>query len=637
MKSFHSIRSTVLATSLALAIPSIHAADAPHIVAPKMMAVNPSMTSYDRFIVTYRDGTRERGSTAAALQNIRTAAARAGLDRVTRNAQGQSASPLTLSHKRKLATGSDLIRSSRKLSASEANALMQQIAADPAVTYVEPDITMYAVRDIAAPTTLAPKSGTPRTWTPNDPDYSYQWHFSHPVGGANINNAWDIADGDGVTVAVLDTGITRHPDIAMSLADAGYDFITDGFVSGRDTDGRVSGGWDTGDWDNVEPYLSECLSPNPSASSWHGTHVSGTVAELTNNGLGMAGVAHKAKVLPVRVLGHCGGSTSDIADAIVWASGGHVDGVPDNQNPAQVINMSLGGPGTCTAQSATGQAIADAISRGTTVVVAAGNDTTDVSRFSPANCPGVIAVASNGITGRRAFYSNFGSGITLSAPGGGVYPNDGYSGTPINDGYVWSAINTGTTVPGDAAYGGMAGTSQASPHVAGTVALMLSATKAAGVATPAPAVIKSLLISTARPFPVAPDQPIGAGIVDARAAVDRALNNGSGGEHAIVLARGVIVGDQYYGNGTSLYSIEVPAGARGLNIRSFGGEGNATLYVKAGAGPGPSGEAADFTSDKPGNSEAVVIANPLAATYYVRLGTEEGYWNTSVMATYSMP
>lgn len=639
MKSFHSIRLSVLTASLALAIPSIQAADAPRIVASKItVADTQSKVSYSRFIVTYRDGTRERSSSDTALQNVNAALGRVHLDRAAQSASGQLLGPLKLSHQRKLATGSELVRSSRRLSASEANALMQQIAADPAVAHVEPDVMMHAVRDIVAPKANV----TPQTFTPDDPYYAqYQWHFSNATGGANINNAWDLADGNGVTVAVLDTGITQHPDIDMSLVDAGYDFISDAFVSGRDTDDRVAGGWDLGDWTTGDAY-AECRDVGDPGedSSWHGTHVSGTVAELTDNGVGMAGVAHNAKVLPVRVLGHCGGYTSDIADAIVWASGGHVDGVPDNQNPAQVINMSLGGGGSCSADSVTGQAITGAISRGTTVVVAAGNGNADVSQFSPASCPGVIAVASNGITGKRAFYSNYGAGITISSPGGGVYPNDGSSGTPINDGFVWSAINAGTTVPANATYGGMAGTSQASPHIAGTVALILSATKEAGLDTPAPDAIKALLTSTARAFPTTPDRPIGAGIVNAYAAVNKALGNDNGGgdEPAIPLTRGSVLGGQAGGTGaTLLYSIDVPAGARGLNIRSFGGTGDATLYVKAGSAPGTLGEGADFTSDKPGNSEAVVVANPRTTTYYIRVVAKNAFNNVSVMATYTAP
>src|SRR5690606_7514122 len=124
--------------------------------------------------------------------------------------------------------------------------------------------------------------------------------------------------------------------------------------------------------------------PQDSGSSWHGTHVAGTIAAVTNNGIGVAGVAYNAKVVPVRVLGKCGGLTSDIADAIVWASGGSVTGVPSNPYPADVINMSLGGGGSCS--STTQAAINTARSNGTVVVVAAGNENTNASNSNPANC-----------------------------------------------------------------------------------------------------------------------------------------------------------------------------------------------------------------------------------------------------------
>ncbi|WP_266168420.1 S8 family peptidase [Dyella subtropica] len=632
MKSPRSFRIRAIATAaaLALVVPAIHAADAPKLAMPKAPSSTQTTESYNRFIVTYRNGTTEQRDSKAALQNVKAAVSRAGLDGATRLATGATTAPLSVSHLRKLAIGAELVRTSRNLNQTEANALMQQIAADPAVSHVEPDVMMRAVRDIAAPT-----NATPQTFTPDDPYYAkYQWHFSDPTGGANINNAWDLADGTGVTVAVIDTGITQHPDLDLSLADAGYDFISDATVSGRDSDDRAPGGWDLGDWTTA----GQC-GPGSSAdnSSWHGTHVSGTIAELTNNGEGMAGIAYKAKVLPVRVLGHCGGYTSDIADAIVWASGGQVDGVPDNQHPARVINMSLGGSGSCSAGSVTGQAIAGAISRGTTVVVAAGNSNADAADFSPANCPGVIAVASNGIAGKRAFYSNYGAGVTLSAPGGGVYPNDGSNGTPINTGFVWSTINEGTTVPGDAGYGGMAGTSQASPHVAGTVAMILSATQEARKAAPTPAEIRALLTSTARRFPAATDRPIGAGIVDAYAAVNKALGNDDGGvEPVTALTKGVLLGNQAGGTyASSVYSINVPAGARNLNIRTLGGTGDVTLFVKAGALPGTEGEGADFTSAKPGNNEAVVIVQPKTTTYYIRVYGAQAFGNVSVLATYT--
>ncbi|SFR88803.1 serine protease [Dyella sp. OK004] len=628
MKSFRSFRLSAIAAAMVLAVPAAHAADVAQPSIAKMSVSGLSTAKgFDRFIVTYRNGTTEHLDRSAALQNVKAAVGRAN--------RSAFSVPVSASYQRKLAIGSDLVRTSRKLNASEASALMQQIAADPAVAHVEPDVMMRAVRDIAAPTNV-----TPQTFTPDDTYYAkYQWHFSNATGGANINNAWDIADGNGVTVAVLDTGITQHPDIDLSLADAGYDFIIDAFVSGRSADGRVPGGWDNGDWTTGDTYAQCRNAGDPGEnSSWHGTHVSGTIAELTNNGTGMAGIAYKAKVLPVRVLGHCGGYTSDIADAIVWASGGHVDGVPDNTHPAQVISMSLGGGGNCTADSVTGQAIAGAISRGASVVVAAGNNNADVANYSPASCPGVIAVASNGITGKRAFYSNYGSGVLISAPGGGVYTNDDpNTGTQANpEGFVWSAINSGTTVPANATYGGMAGTSQATPHVSGTIAMILGATQQAGLPTPTPAQIKNLLTSTARRFPATIDKPIGAGIVNAFAAVNKALGNDTGNEPVVALTKGVLLGGQSGGTGASiLYSIDVPAGARSLNIRTLGGTGDVSLFVKAGSAPASDGGNADFRSVKPGNSEAVVVAQPQTTTYYIRVLAVQAFDKVSVLATYT--
>jgi serine protease len=226
----------------------------------------------------------------------------------------------------------------------------------------------------------------------------------------------------------------------------------------------------------------------------------------------------------VRVLGHCGGSNADIADAITWSSGGSVSGVPANANPAKVLSLSLGGSGTCPSSSVLGQAITGAIGRGATVVVAAGNSNANAANYSPASCAGAVVVAATGITSTRAYYSNYGSIVTVAAPGGGVYKNDASSGTQTTTGFIWSTINAGTTTPTTGTYGGMAGTSQATPHVAGIVALMQSYRLALGKALLTPAQVTSLLKSTATVPHVTPSgsKPIGAGIVNAYAAVQAA-------------------------------------------------------------------------------------------------------------------
>ncbi|QNK01269.1 S8 family peptidase [Dyella telluris] len=650
MFKFRPFQTCALAAALALALPVAHAADTVSAdVAGKIslaaLQAHPQVT-YDRFIVTYRNGTTENLNASAATQNVGQAAARLGNGNVS------------VGHVRKLATGAHLMHTSRRLSASEATQFMAQIAADPAVAHVEPDVMMQLVRDIPSTQKLSAQAAAAKNVTaqdllsgaPNDSYYAnYQWHFqpvsSSDLGSADVEKAWTVADGAGVTVAVLDTGITQHPDLDESLADAGYDFTSTALVSGRAADGRAAGGWDLGDWTTGDAYAG-CRDAGDSGenSSWHGTHVSGTIAELTNNGTGMAGIAHAARVLPVRVLGHCGGYTSDIADAITWASGGHVDGVPDNQNVAQVISMSLGGSGICSASDAFGVAIAGAISRGTTVVVAAGNSGSNVSGFSPASCPGVISVASNGITGKRAFYSNYGTGVTISAPGGGIYVNDASSGTQANPtGFVWSTVNSGTTVPASPTYGGMAGTSQATPHVSGVIALMLGAEKDAGLTASTPAQIATILTSTARAFPVVEDYPIGAGIVDAYAAVQKAVSgsdNGGGGgdgDSAITLTANTVLAGQSGGAGTAtVYSITVPAGASNLSLRSFGGTGDVSMYVKAGSAPAADGSNADFSSRRPGNTETVVIAKPAATTYYISIaGGATSFSGLSVLASYT--
>ncbi|UPG90639.1 S8 family serine peptidase [Luteibacter aegosomaticola] len=636
------VASFVLATA-----PAVFAAGAaPH--ATYNVSTLRASSGYDRFIVTYRDGTTQRSDHAAATQAVSAALSRAAGTTASLRAGKAAAAPVA-SYARKLGTGADLVRVSRKLSATEAQALIRQIATDPSVAHVQADVMMQKVRDIPAAAAVSPV-------VVNDQYYArYQWHFRAPdgtaekigsdansyanKGGSNVANAWNLSDGTGVTVAVLDTGITNHPDIDLSLADAGYDFISDAYVSGRATDGRVSGGWDLGDWTTDDKYLATnggCVDANNPAedSSWHGTHVSGNIAELTNNTTGMAGIAYKAKVLPVRVLGHCGGYSSDIADGIVWASGGHVDGVPDNTHPAQVINMSLGGEGKCSDDDVTADAITAAISRGTTVVVAAGNEDDDTANYSPSSCPGVIAVASNGITGKRAFYSNYGTGVTISAPGGGVYPNDASSGTPVSAGFSWSAINDGTHEPTTADYGGMAGTSQATPHVAGTVALMLAATKGASLPTPTPAQIKALLTSTAHSFSsTEASKPIGAGIVDAYAAVNKALGNdtGPGEPDVTALTNGTSV--KASGDGSAkVYSIDVPAGARTLVFTTSGGSGDVSIAVKNG-----SAGTETVSAKKATNNETVTVARPAAGTWYLTVTSPASYANVNVLVRFTAP
>lgn len=385
---------------------------------------------------------------------------------------------VTVAYFRSGALGIHVLRLGHKMTVAEVEDLAREIAAnDPDVEYAEPDRIMQPM------------------FTPNDTRYNEQWHYFEATGGINLPAAWDQFTGTNVTVAVIDTGYRPHVDLAANLLD-GYDFISDAFMA-NDGNGRDSDEQDPGDWHTS----GQCAQP-PRNSSWHGTHVAGTIAALTNNSTGVAGVAFNARVLPARVLGRCGGTISDIADAMVWASGGAVSGVPANATPARVLNLSLGGSGSCS--STYQNAINSARSRNATVVVSAGNSSQDAINFQPANCSGVITIAATNRSGAKASYSNFGATVEIAAPGGE---------TSILANGVLSTLNTGTTTPAADSYQFYQGTSMAAPHVSGVAALMLAKNPSL-----TPDQVLAHLQSTARSFPGTCSQ-CGSGIVNAAAAV----------------------------------------------------------------------------------------------------------------------
>lgn len=311
------------------------------------------------------------------------------------------------------------------------------------------------------------------TRTPNDTHYPKQWHYfqngngsGESPGGINLPRAWDNSVGSSnVVVAVIDTGeLPNHQDISGSPNRiAGFDMITNTFRA-NDGGGRDNDPTDPGD----AVAAGDCGPGRPARdNSWHGTHVAGTVGiGNTDNNLGVAGVNWNVSVQSVRVLGRCGGTTVDINDAIRWAAGLSVPGVPNNTTPARVINMSLGGrPGNpCSGDPATQAAINDAVNAGTVVVVAAGNDAVDASSVTPASCNNVITVAASDFRGHLVQrYSNFGNTIEIMAPGGDVQRDD--NGDGFSDG-VLSMVQGG--------YAFSNGTSMASPHVAGVAALHIA-------------------------------------------------------------------------------------------------------------------------------------------------------------------
>jgi serine protease len=609
-------------------------------------------SQFDRFIVKYREGTAERASPGAAAASLKSAG------RAVAATQGRA---LGVGYLRRMAVGADVVRADRKLDRVEAEALMRQIAANPNVEYVEID-----------------KLNKP-VFTPNDTRFGEQFGFGTGAGGTYATQAWDVTSGAGSVVAVLDTGITNHSDLNANIL-PGYDFIIDTAVA-ADGNGRDSDPSDPGDAYGGYP------------SSWHGTHVAGTVAAVTNNAKGVAGMAYSAKVVPVRVLGKGGGYDSDIADAVIWASGGSVSGVPANANPAEAINLSLGGQGTC--GSAMQSAINGAVGRGTTLAIAAGNSNANTSGFSPANCNNVIAVGSVTSTGARSSFSNYGAIVDVAAPGSSIL----------------STLNSGTAGPGAESYASYSGTSMATPHVAGVIALI----QAVSTTPKTPAEVETIIKNTARAFPSTPSQPIGTGILQAKAAVD-AAGGGGGGNVAPVAnftssvsgltvsftdtssdSDGTIASRSWnFGDGTSstatnpsktyaaagtytvtltvtdddgatntkssqvtvgsgggsvlqngvpvtgisgatgsqqFWTIDVPAGSSNLVIKTSGGTGDADLYVRFGSAPTTTTyNCRPYLS---GNAETCTFAAPQAGTYHVMVRGYSAFSGVTLLGSYS--
>ena len=372
-----------------------------------------------------------------------------------------------------------LVELSEPVDQGTAEAIAAELTADSDIAWAEPNQFFFTA------TEESDQAANPVS-IPLDSAYaSSQWNLwdSYGIGVGNtpdtMTNAWAEARGDGVTVAVIDTGITAHSDLDGQVV-AGYDFVSspekltaarqqgssavpfDGDyvnASAYGSIGRDANPLDPGDWRGVAPVRD---------SSWHGTKIAGVIAAAENTD-GVAGIAPDAKIQPVRALSWRGGLLSDIAASITWASGGVIDGVPVNETPSQIINMSFAVETTC--PNTLQDAIDGAIERGSLLVAAAGNAGDDASKYAPANCNGVLTVAASNRDGVRADYSNYGSVVDVSAPGG-----DGIN--PIS-----TTSNDGATTAAAATVGYDQGTSVAAAHVSGAAAVLASRSADATPAT----------------------------------------------------------------------------------------------------------------------------------------------------------
>ncbi len=407
-----------------------------------------------------------------------------------------------LSFARPMSGGSQVLKLARSMTAAEAQAVVQQLLQDPSVEYAEPDRWVEPLL------------------VPNDTRYFDQWylHEAHSeIAAANLPGAWDLGASQPVIVAVVDTGLVPHADLEAARIVPGYDFVSDPFTA-NDGDGRDADPTDSGDWVTAQDVSPDHrLCQYASNSSWHGTQIAGIIGATANNALGVSGVSANAKLLPVRVLGKCGGYLSDVLDGARWAAGVSDPFLPPNPNPARVVNLSLGAKTSCSPliQSA----IDDVIAKGAVVVAAAGNTAGDAAAMTPGNCSGVVAVGAVDRGGNKAYYSSTGATVALSAPGGA----QGWVNDPRG---ILTLSNTGLTTaeasPGGDTYVFVQGTSMSAPQVAGVTALMLAANPGL-----APAQVRQKLRATARAFPAGSTCTTalcGAGLLDAVAAVRSASN-----------------------------------------------------------------------------------------------------------------
>ncbi|WP_291009755.1 S8 family serine peptidase [Hydrogenophaga sp.] len=468
--------------------------------------------SVQRLLIRYRTGIK-MGAAAAAAGDTEHAQAAV---QVTRSAS--LAGERKMHYLKSVSPSLHVATLEQPVSVAEARAMMQRLQADPAVLDVMID-----------------QRAKPHL-VPNDPYFTGrdQWHLqpsSVIPGGLNVNTAWDRSTGSGVVIAILDGGYVTHADLLPNVL-PGYDFVSaddpasyggNAYWTANDGNARDSIALDPGDWvtqADVDDGFCDQVTPE---STWHGSHVAGLAGAVGNNNQSGLGVAFGAKILPVRVLGRCGGYVSDILTGARWAAGLAVPNLSLNPFPARILNMSLGLPGTCTS---TIQSVIDEVrSRDVSIVASAGNDGNTLISV-PANCLGVFAVTAHTREGDNADYANVGLGVRISAAGGGL--NTILLEQPGTPRDIVSTGNAGLTVATSDADLLLSGTSMAAPQVAGVLALLAAARPDLPMST-----LESFVVSSARAFPAGgycatnpqglPSGFCGSGLLDADAAMAVAL------------------------------------------------------------------------------------------------------------------
>jgi len=545
-----------------------------------------------------------RGTSAAAAADKATAASVAA----QKVAALSGRSGIAFKQSRRLGPVLQVLEIAAPATSANVDAHLAILRADPDVEFAEPDLRRY-----------------PHA-VPGDPLFAGQWYLQNSAStpsAVDAVSAWDLTTGSsGVIVADLDTGVRYdHPDLLRASEGGrllpGFDFVRDA-AKANDGDGWDSDPSDPGDWVTAAEAASGVFGPcQQGDSSWHGTRVAGIIGALANNSRGMAGLNWSGWILPVRALGKCGGSDSDILAAMLWSGGVPVDGAPTNPYPARVINMSLGGRGSCLQSYRS--AVSQLAARGALVVASVGNEGSVV--VSPANCPGVVGVAGIRHVGTKVGFSNLGPGVALGAPGGNCV-NIG-PGEPCLFS-IDTTTNLGTQAPAASGYTDQfrfnVGTSFSAPIVSGIAALMASVN---GRLSPAH-MLARLQEGATRPYPASTDPtvpvcrvPTGSSDIQASECVCTAQTCGAGMANALGAVRAAL---------RPVAAIAVPASVSpGQNVVLRGNGSGAACnssvvrysWTIVGGGPTPPGIVGADTDT------AVVVA-PATGSFTVRLQVTDG-------------